>query len=138
MQYTIISTYLSGLQINKLTATHCTNCSKHQMAHVHKQGAIVDVLHNHPLGCSVTPELFMCFSLSFFFFICICFSHMHLPVFFSHFLSHHTSCCPSSFLFLSLFILIQVNIFCSLFPLSIPYESLSLPFIPVLYLFVAL
>lgn len=42
-------------------------------------------------------------------------SHMHLPVFFSHFLSYHTSCCLSSFLSLSPSISIEINIFYSTF-----------------------
>lgn len=80
--------HFSGLQIRKLMATHCTNCCKHQISQIYKIRAILDALHSHPLGCSVTPELFLYFFLIFYLLsvLCIYLLPIHL-CFFLHFLS---------------------------------------------------
>lgn len=88
--------------------------------------AIVDALHNHPLGCSVTPELLLYFSLSLFIYLSLVsvFLICTSLFFFSHFLSYHTSFCLSSFLSLCPSILIEINIFYSTFLLIHPHINL--------------
>lgn len=114
----------SGLQINNVTA-----CCKHQIAQVQGHGA-VEVWHNHPLGCSVTSELPLCFSHScFYLFISRLFQPICLHLVFPHFLSYHTSCCPSSFLLLSPPISIEINISQSTF-LPVHTHRISFPCLP--------
>lgn len=102
---------------------------KHQPVQMCKQGSTVGALHNRPLGCSVTPELCLFISLSCFYFFIY---QMHLPVFFTHFLSYHTLCCLSSFHFLSPSILIEMNIFYSAFLLIHP-PIYPFPYHPYLF-----